>query len=480
MSQFSLVAESSGQRPLVVDLDGTLVRSDTLIEMAFELLGRFPLRAFNLPLWLWSGRAVLKRRLVESIDIDVTTLPYEKAVLSRIREAQAQGRPVYLVSASDQQLVRAVADHLGMFDGWFASDGATNLSGTAKATRLVEEFGEEKFDYIGNGRADLPVWERAATAIAVDPSPRVGRRLSEFQKSVERIVTAKPRHPWLTLLRPNQWSKNALLGVPLLTSHQFSPSAVVLALLAAIGFSACASAAYILNDLVDIQADRGHPSKRKRPFASGDVSFATGAILGALCLILATVLACAVSVELLGVMAIYLVITIGYSLFLKRKMMIDVVTLAGLYTIRVVAGAVAIRVPMSEWLLTFSMFIFLSLALIKRYSELAIRFEEGLPDPTNRNYKIDDLPVVLTLAAASGYCAVIVLALYLSSDAVRALYAHPSFLWLVCPLVIYWISRILLRSHRRMLHDDPIVYAMKDKVTWATAALIIVVGLVAA
>ena len=287
MPVLSALTESPTQRPLVVDLDGTLIRSDTVIEMTFGFLGQFPLGAFNLPLWLWSGRAVLKRKLVKSIEIDVTTLPYDKAVLSRICEAQAQGCPVYLASASDERVVKAVADHLGIFEGWFASDGATNLSGTAKATRLVEAFGEGKFDYIGNSPADLPVWERAATAIAVDPSPRLERRLSGFQKSVERIVTAKHSGAWLTLLRPHQWAKNALIGVPLLTSHQFTPSAAVLTILAAVAFSACASAVYILNDLVDIQADRGHPSKRKRPFASGDVSFATGAILGILCLILA-------------------------------------------------------------------------------------------------------------------------------------------------------------------------------------------------
>lgn len=480
MSPLSSVAGSAGRRPLVVDLDGTLIRSDMLIEMAFGFLGQFPLSAFKLPLWFWSGRVVLKRRLAESIDIDVATLPYDEAVLSYIREAQAQGRPVYLASASDERLVRAVADHLGIFEGWFASDGAINLSGAVKATRLVEAFGEANFDYIGNGRADFPVWERAATAIAVGSSPRLERGLLGLQKSVKRIVVDRPRPAWSRLLRPHQWLKNALVGVPLLAAHQFTPSAAMLAVFAAVAFSACASAVYILNDLVDIQADRGHPSKRKRPFASGDVSFATGAILGTLCLILAIVIAGAVSLEFLGVLIIYLVTTTGYSLFLKRKMLIDVVTLAGLYTIRVVAGAVAVRVPMSEWLLTFSIFIFLSLAFIKRYSELAIRFDAGLPDPTNRNYKKDDLPIVSSLAAASGYCAVIVLTLYLSSDTVRALYARPSILWLACPLLIYWISRMLMLSHRRLLHDDPIVFALKDKVSWATATLIIVLGLLAA
>jgi len=349
-----------------------------------------------------------------------------------------------------------VADHLGAFDGWFASDGVTDLSGGAKAKSLIAAFGENSFDYIGNERAGVPVAGGAIPAAA---------------------IAASSWRPRLALLRPHQWAKNVLLGVALLTAHRFTVAAALSACLGAVAFSAGASAAYIFNDFVDVQADRGHPGKRGRPFASGAVSFTAGAALGAVCLLLAVVVAAAISSEFLGVLVLYLAITIAYSLVLKRKLLIDVVTLAGLYTIRVVAGATAIQVPMSEWLLTFSLFIFLSMALVKRYSELAIRFDMGLPDPTNRNYRTDDLSVVFSLAAASGYCAVIVLTLYLSSDTVKALYSRPSVLWLACPLFIYWISRMLMLSHRRILRDDPIVFAMRDWVSWATAALVIVIGL---
>jgi hypothetical protein len=318
---------------LVVELDGTLIRSNTSVELIFGFLGQFPFKAFKLPLWLCTGRALLKRRLGEAVDIDAANLPYDETVLSYIRESQAQGRPVYLVSSSDERVVRSVVGYLGIFDGWFSSDGATNLSGTAKATKLVEAFGEKQFDYIGNSRADLPVWERAATVISVDQLPR-SERLGD-QKLVERIATAKPVHTWLTLLRPDQWAKNALVGVPLLTAHQFTLSAAVSVVVAAVAFSAGASALYVLNDLVDIKADRGHPIKRRRPFATGDVSFATGAALGILCLCLSILLAGAVSLELLSVLITYLGLSTAYSLFLKRKMLIDVVTLACLYTIRV-------------------------------------------------------------------------------------------------------------------------------------------------
>lgn len=442
--------------PLVVDLDGALIRSDMLVEMAFAFIGRFPFAAYKIPLWLWRGKAELRQRLAQSIDIDVATLPYDARLLDRVRQARDEGRPVYLVSACDERLLGAVANHLGGFAGWFAADPSAN----GKATKLADAFGEGGFDYIGNDRIESAAARYGATA-----------------------GDGSPQNSWralLRLLRPHQWAKNALVGVALLTAHRFTPAAALQAFLAAVAFSACASAAYIVNDLVDIQADRGHPSKRMRPFASGDASFAAGATLAGLCLVLAFAVAVSISAEFVGILAFYLALTTAYSLLLKRKLLIDVVTLAVLYTIRVVAGAVAIDVPMSEWLLMFCMFIFLSLALIKRYSELAIRFDVGLPDPANRGYKIDDLSVVFSLAAAAGYCAVVVLTLYLSSDTVRALYAHPSLLWLACPLFIYWISRILMLSHRRVLHDDPIVFAMRDRVTWATAALIVLIGLLAA
>lgn len=447
--------------PLVVDVDGALIRSDMLVEMVFGFIGRFPFAAYKIPLWLWRGKAVLRQHLAQSIDIDAATLPYDARVLRRLLEARDEGRPVYLVSAGDERLLGAVADHVGGVTGWFAADAADRPA-NGKAARLADAFGEGGFDYIGNDRIDCAAASHDATAMADEDLPRTSRR------------------PLLRLLRPHQWAKNALVGVALLAAHRFTPAAALQVLLAAVAFSACASAAYIVNDLVDIQADRGHPSKRMRPFASGDASFTAAATLIVLCLLLAFAVAALISVEFLGVLALYLALTTAYSLLLKRKLLIDVVTLAVLYTIRVVAGAVAIKVPMSEWLLMFCMFIFLSLALIKRYSELAVRFDVGLPDPVNRGYKIDDLSVVFSLAAAAGYCAVVVLTLYLSSDTVRALYARPSLLWLACPLFIYWISRILMLSHRRVLHDDPIVFAMKDRVTWATAGLIIFIGLLAA
>jgi 4-hydroxybenzoate polyprenyltransferase len=269
-----------------------------------------------------------------------------------------------------------------------------------------------------------------------------------------------------------------LVGVPVLTAHQFTSGALIKAALAMTAFSICASSVYILNDLVDIQADRSHPTKSKRPFASGDIQLLRGALLIPVLLILASIIAWSVSPAFAGVLGFYYLMTTAYSFVLKRKLIIDVVILAGLYTTRVVGGMVAIEAPTSEWLLGFSMFVFLSLALVKRHSELAARSDAGLPDPSNRDYRVGDLPLIISLAAAAGYCAVIVFLLYLSSDSVRALYSKPHILWLACPLLLYWISRLLLLSHRRLIDDDPVVFALRDKVSLATATLM--VALVAA
>lgn len=466
--------------PLVVDLDGTLVRSDLLVETAFIFLGRRPHQIYKIVAWLFAGRASLKSKLAAEVGLDVSSLPYNQSVLASIVAARAQGRRTYLASASDERLVQAVAEHLNMFDGWYASDGVNNLSRDVKAAKLTEQFGMNGYDYIGNEIADLPVWENAHIRIVVNASSSVEKRLAHKGLAFERLLSSRPSMGgWLKLIRPHQWIKNALIVVPLLTAHQFIVNAYVHAALAFAAFSLCASSVYVLNDLVDIQADRQHPTKKNRPFASGTVPLLSGLALVPLLLSCAFGIGYFVSLSFIGVLATYLVLATAYTFSWKRKMLIDAITLAGLYTIRVIAGGVAIGVPISQWLLGFSMFHFLSLALIKRYSEMAIRFDAGLPDPTNRNYKAGDLPVIASLAASSGYSAVIVFFLYLSSDAVRALYRYPDILWLAGPLLLYWISRMLMLSHRRLMHDDPIIFALKDWVSLAILGLIGVLGFVA-
>jgi 4-hydroxybenzoate polyprenyltransferase/phosphoserine phosphatase len=473
-------APDTPSKPLVVDLDGTLVRSDLLIETAFAEIARNPLSLLALCRTLIRGKAALKHRLAESAEFDPSVLPYDEAVLAQIRKAKQEGRRVYLASASNQRLVKAVADHVGLFTGWFASDETVNLARETKAERLVMEFGEQGYDYIGNDAADLPVWAKSAVAIVIRAPAGVIRRLAGPGVEVEYLTAEQPTwRTWIKLFRVHQYVKNALIFVPLVLAHQFSLDLITKATLAAMAFSLCASSVYVLNDLADLQADRQHPTKRLRPLASGAIPLLDGMVAVPMLFVASVVLATLVSLPFLAVLLGYFVLTTAYSFVLKRKMLIDVVVLAMLYVIRILAGAVAIDNLISEWLLAFSMFIFMSLALIKRYVELAVRIDSGLANPANRNYKLGDLEVVAALAAAAGFNAVTVFALYVSSDTVHLLYRRPQLLWLICPVLLYWISRALMMAHRRHMDDDPIIFALKDKNS-IVAGVVIVLLVIAA
>lgn len=451
--------------PLIVDLDGTLMRSDILVETAFELLGRKPYLVFTLFFVLLSkGKAGLKSFIAARSDIDIPHLPYTEEVVSIIEQARAEGRPVYLASASHEKYVSAVADHLGTFTGWFATNEETNLSGSRKRKLLVDQFGRGGFDYIGNEAVDLKVWSDARRAIAVNAPSSVKAKLKRSGKEFDCVDNMPPRlKTWIKMMRVHQWAKNGLIFVPLLSSQSFDVPSILLALGAFVTFSLTASSIYIVNDAVDIDADRQHPTKKKRPLAAGTLPILSAVTAVPVMLAVSLVGAWFINPVFFAVMVGYLMLTTAYTFYLKRKLLVDVVALAGLYTIRVVAGAAAISTVVSEWLLAFSVFVFASLALIKRYTELANRFDANLPDPTNRNYRKTDLPIIATLAAASGFNAVTVFALYASDDSVRAVYEHPQFLLLICPLLLYWLGRALMLAHRRNMHDDPIVFALKDR-----------------
>lgn len=464
---------SPAAHPLVVDLDGTLIRSDLLIKSAFAHLGQNPLRILGLLSAFFRGKAALKAQIASSTTIDVATLPYDADVMTLIRQARDEGRSVFLVSASNERYVSAVAAHLGVFDGWFASNSSENLSSTAKADHLVSLFGRGGFDYIGNDEADLAVWEVARRRFAIRASVDVRAKLLAFAPDATLLTPGgRTLRAWAKLLRVHQWAKNALVLVPLLTSHSFNLAALSEALGAAFCFCLAASSIYVLNDLVDLEADRAHPTKKNRPLAAGTIS-----VLDALLAIPFLLAAALVGAFLLtpwfgAVLLGYVALTTAYTFVLKRKMMVDVITLASLYTIRVIGGAVAISVPVSEWLLAFSMFMFTALALIKRYVELAALLDADLPNPTNRNYVKSDLFIVAALAMATAFNAITVFALYISSDAVKELYRHPEALWLICPILMYWLGRIMMLAHRRLMNDDPVVFALKDWNSLVAAALV--------
>ena len=456
-------------RPLVVDLDGTLLRSDLLIETAFSELRRRPHAIADMFMALLKGKANLKHRLSEPLDFDPSLLPYDAEVLQLIRAALEEGRAVYLASASHERLVSAVAAHLGLFKGWFATDAKTNCAGAIKAEKLVAAFGERGFDYVGNDAADLPVWLCAAKSYAICTPPAVARRLAQQCDDVEHLAYSQPTwRTWLRLLRVHQYAKNALVFVPLVTNQLFDAQSLANAVLALVAFSLCASSVYLLNDLVDLPDDRCHRSKCRRPLASGEVPLSRAILAIPILLSLALLVAAAVSLAFLAVLAAYFALTTAYSFILKRKMILDVMVLAGLYTMRVTGGAVAVSTWISPWLLAFVMSWFLALALVKRYTELVARLEAQLPDSESRDYRNGDAFMVGALAAAAGLNALTLFFLYVSSDRVRDFYARPEILWLIGPLLACWMARVLMLAHRGKMNDDPVVFAMKDKLSLAT------------
>jgi len=463
--------------PLCIDLDGTLIRSDLLAESALGLLARNPLYLFLFGLWLLRGRAYLKRRVAERADVDAALLPYDTRLLEWLRVEATGRRPIVLCTASDQKLAEAVAAHAGCFTTVLGSDGIRNLKGARKAEVLCELYGERGFDYAGDSRADLAVWKRARRAIVVNAGPGLAQkaqRLCELERTFP--VERRPLRTWMKALRLYQWLKNLLVFLPLLAAHRLlDRTALAESLLAFVAFGLCASGTYLLNDLLDLNADRRHPRKRNRPFASGELSLFQGMAVMPLMIAVAFVLALGLSERFVLVLFGYLFLTLAYSFRLKRVVMLDVVVLAALYTVRIVAGTVAIHVSYSFWLLAFSMFIFLSLAMLKRYTELLSLMDSGERMAGGRGYAVDDLPLIQSLGAASGYISVLVLALYINSTASEVLYRRPHVLWLVCPLMLYWVSRAWVVAHRRQMHDDPIVFAVSDRVSLASLALVVLV-----
>jgi 4-hydroxybenzoate polyprenyltransferase len=417
--------------------------------------------------------ARLKHMLSQTVEFDPAMLPYDPQVLKIVRQASEEGRPVYIASASHARLVEAVSDHLGLFTGWFATDAGTNCAGESKAEILVAAFGDGGFDYIGNNVADLPTWRRAAKAYALRTPARVARQLSADCRDVEHLAHDRPSwRDWARLLRVHQYAKNALIFVPLLANHLFSWASTMPAFLAVLAFSLCASGVYLLNDLVDLQDDRAHRTKSRRPLACGDIPLSHALFAIPLLLIMAFAVAAFVSLPFLAVLAGYLILTTAYSFFLKRKMILDVIVLAGLYTTRIIAGAVALSVAVSPWLLAFMMSWFLSLALVKRYVELIGREEARLPDSKNRDYRNADAGMVGALAAAAGLNALTLFLLYIASEDAQSLYTRPDVLWLVAPVLACWIGRVLMLAHRGMMHDDPVVFALKDRVSLATFGVV--------
>ena len=468
--------------PLVVDIDGTLICSDLMFEAALQLVATQPWNAWKLVRWLVRGKASFKKNLADTVDPHISSMPLREETVAAIAAANAQGREVWLASASDHRWVEQIAARIDGVDGLMGSDGVTNLAGPNKAAALVERFGYKGFDYIGDQMVDMPVWDAARSQIMIARTGGLERAVKRRFPEVQ--IIARPRTPirlYFKAMRPYQWAKNALVFLPAIAGHQLGDPAVLMATITAFfAFSIAASSAYIINDLLDLPGDRDHHRKSKRPFAAGQISIPRGIAMAIGLMVVAIGTAALLPLEFLAILLGYVALTLCYSFYLKRQMLVDVIILGGLYTMRVLGGIAATGEEKSQWLLMFCLFFFLSLAIVKRCSELVARRDAGKSAPPGRGYAINDLAMLLPLGAAAGYASVMVVMLYLSSPQIASLYAHPLRMWLICPLLIYWISRALMLANRDEMHDDPIIFAMTDKVSWLTgvvAAVIIAISI---
>lgn len=430
---------SGADAPLCVDLVGTLTPANPRHERAMAA--------------------------IKHTEFDVTTLPLHAELLPWLHEQRASGRRLILLADGEPQLAQQIAAHLGLFDEVAHIEGAGSPAARKRQT-LVERFGERGFDYAGSDPADLDVWAMSRGAVVVGDrklSERVARNTPLLR--VFALPAASLR-TWIKAIRLHQWVKNALVFLPVLLAHRISDPAVMLpALIAFVAFGCCASSVYVTNDLFDLSADRSHPRKRRRPFAAGLLSVRSGIYASAVLLACAVTLAAIVGWLFGLVLACYYLFTWAYSLRLKRIALVDVMTLAGLYTLRIVAGSAATYIELSFWLLAFSVFLFLSLGFVKRYAELDDARLSGKLTGQVRGYGADDLPLIMTLGTTAGYCAVVVIALYINSGDSIVLYHHHKPLWLICPLMLFWISRIWMLTTRGQMHDDPVVFALRDRVS---------------
>lgn len=421
------------------------------------------------------GKAVLKDEIAKRVSLDISSLPYNQSLINWLIMQKSSGHVVWLCTASNHRFAESVASHLGFFDGVMASDRYTNLSGSCKAARLIERFGERGFDYCGNDKLDLAIWQHSRIAIVVNG----GKSLEQTARMVSTVNQVFP-HPnkninfvLLKAVRIHQWMKNILVFVPLIAAHKIDEVTILSVCQAFLAFCFCASSVYILNDMLDLESDRNHLEKRNRPFAAGDLSLKIGLIMALVLLVVAAAISAFLPINFIVVIAGYYVLTVAYSFALKRKVTIDVFSLAGLYTIRIVAGASAALVTLSFWLLAFSIFFFLSLALVKRYAELSVLRSQGKLKAKGRGYHVNDLPALQGMGIAAGYLSVLVLMFYINSPVVVSLYLQPHALWLLSLLHLYWITHVWMKASRGRVNEDPLIFAFHD----TTSRIVIVLAI---
>lgn len=472
----------SQKYPLVVDLDGTIFFGDVLFEKSATLIISNPREIFRFIRYAANGRAYLKEYLSKKIQLEPSRIPFNQDVINLILDARSKGIPVVLATASNQADANMISEYLGIFDEVLASDQTRNLKGRQKALELISRYGEKSFDYVGDSISDLEVWRHSRHAYTVSKNPILKYRISRMAK-LHDLSKSKPSYlsTLLKSLRIHQWVKNLLIFVPLLAVHEFyNVGNLLILFLAFLSFSLAASSIYIVNDLADISHDRDHPTKRNRPIASGHMSIPAAIFTSGVLLALSLFFSFLLPLNFLFSLILYLILTTAYTFVLKKFAIIDVVVLATLYTLRIVAGALAISSVPSFWMLTFSMFLFLSLALMKRYSELFQAVNVNSHDKLGgRGYSPKDLEYVSTLGVSSGLISVLVLLLYINDSEISKLYNSPLLLWLSGPLMLIWIARAWVIAHRGSMQDDPVLFAIKDKQSYLLAFLLFGVFVIA-
>lgn len=465
--------------PLCVDLDGTLIASDTLLESMMSALKAKPIIFFLMPFWILMGKSFFKNKIKEISLPNPKTLPYRKDFIDYLKSEKDKGRDIVLATATVQEIADSVSDHLGIFTKTMGSSGDHNLRAKNKLQALEEEFGPKGFDYAGDAPADYPVWQGARKAIVVGASQKVLNKAKQIA-DVDKIFEYKNSKLKLIIkqIRVYQWVKNILIFLPLLMAHIIDPSHITKAIYAFFAFSFTASFVYVLNDLMDLESDRMHPRKKFRPLASGAFSIKTALVMTPLLLIIGL----GISIFLLpwqftAALLCYFVLTTAYSFILKRIYIMDMIVLASLYTLRLIAGALAVDVPLSPWLLEFSMFIFLSLAVLKRYTELRIMIENNKKKSKGRGYIVEDFDILRSIGPALGYISVLVLVLYVNSDDISRLYKYSKLLWPVSICLLFWITRIWFLAHRGRMTDDPIVFTGKDPVSYVLGIIVVILAI---
>lgn len=460
-----------------VDCDGTLIQTDLLHEAVLLLLRQAPIKLFSLFFWLLKGKSYLKKRLTETVEFNYSTLPFKEEILNLIKEEKTKGRRIVLATASPYPWADGIQNHLNLFDEIIATDNHINLSGKNKAHRLIELYGDRGFSYAGNSYKDLHIWRHADSATIVSSNLRL---IKKVKRETQVAHVFKSKHPglftYIKALRLYQWLKNLLIFIPMLAAHKFSNTEILInSVHGFLSFGLCASAGYVLNDLLDLESDRLHIRKRNRPFASALIPVWQGIVLFPILVAASIIIAIGLYEKFIFVLILYFCSSITYSIILKKQVIVDVILLAALYTLRILAGSAATGIVPSFWLLAFSMFIFLSLAIIKRYSELQVILQQNKVITAGRGYSVNDLNMLMSLGVSAGMASVLVLALYINNPEISAFYPYKVWLWILPPILLYWVCRVWMKSHRGEVHDDPVVFAVTD---WQSLILLVMAVLV--